>query len=73
MMRLLILLIKRSEYDDDDVADRKVKVMMMMLLRLLIERSKYDDDDDVVREVKILKKLWLIKTVRVLLLLKNED
>ena len=46
---------------------------MMMLLMLLIVRSEYDDDDDVVRKVKMLKKLLQIKTVRVLVLLKNED
>ena len=48
-------------------------MLMMMLLMLLIVRSEFDDDDDAVREVKILKKLFLIKTVRVLLLLKTED
>ena len=37
MMMLLMLLIERSEYDDDDVANRKVKEMNMMLL---IETSK---------------------------------
>ena len=36
---MMMILIERSEYDDDDVAvDRKVKVLMMMLL---IERSKF--------------------------------
>ena len=68
MMMLLILLIVRSDYVEDVVANRKVKVLMMMLLILLIERSEYD----VVQKVKMLKKLLLIKTVRVLLLLKTE-
>ena len=39
---IMMMLIERSEYDDDDVADRKVKLVMMMLL---IGRSEYDDDD----------------------------
>ena len=35
----MMIMIDRSEYDDDDVAaDRKGKVLMMILL---IERSKY--------------------------------
>ena len=33
----MMLLFERSEYDDDDVADRKFKELMMMLL---IESSK---------------------------------
>ena len=33
----MMSLIERLEYDDDDVANRKVKVLKMMLL---IERSK---------------------------------
>ena len=44
-MLIMMLLIERSEYDDDDVADvadRKVKVLIMMLL---IEISKCDADD----------------------------
>ena len=36
---VMMIMIDRSEYDDDDVAaDRKGKVLMMILL---IERSKY--------------------------------
>ena len=47
---MMMFLIKRSEYDDDVVADRKAKVLKMMLLiekvkvlkmMLLIERSKF--------------------------------
>ena len=34
---MMMFLIKRSEYDDDDVVDRKIKVLKMLLL---IERSK---------------------------------
>ena len=34
---MMMLLIEGLEYDDDDVADRKVKVLKMLLL---IERSK---------------------------------
>ena len=37
MMMFLMLLIEISEYDDDDVVDRKVKVLKMLLL---IESSK---------------------------------
>ena len=37
MMMLLMLHIEGSEYDDDDVDDRKVKVLKMFLL---IESSK---------------------------------
>ena len=37
MMMLLMLLIERPEYVEDDVANRKVKVLKMLLL---IERSK---------------------------------
>ena len=36
-MMMMMSLIKRSEYDDDVVADLKIKVLKMMLL---IERSK---------------------------------
>ena len=83
-MMMMLLLIKRPKcwrrccrsrgqsIEDVDV-DQKVKVMMVMLLMLLIVRSEYDDDDDAIREVQILKNLLLIKTVRVLLLLNNED
>ena len=44
-MMLLILLIVRSEYVEDVVANQKVKVLMMMLLILLIVKLEYDDDD----------------------------
>ena len=49
----MMLLIKISECDDDDVANRKIKSVMMMML--LIKRSEcgdyvslriVDDDDD---------------------------
>ena len=33
---MIMFMIERSEYDDDDVSDRKVKVLKM----LLIKRSK---------------------------------
>ena len=51
MMMLLMLLIEGSKYDDDDVADRKVKVLKMLLL---IERSKM-----LIEAVKV---LMLLKT-----------
>ena len=54
---MMMLFFKRSEYDDDDVVDRKVKVLKMMLL---IERSKC-------------QRLLLIEAVKVLMLLKTED
>ena len=38
---MMMLLFERLEYDYDDVADQKVKELMMMLL---IKRSECDDD-----------------------------
>ena len=35
-MMMMMFLIERLEYDDDDVSDRKIKVLKL----LLIERSK---------------------------------
>ena len=46
----MMLLIERSNCDDDDVVDRKFSVMMMMLL---IESLEYDDDDVVDRKLRI--------------------
>ena len=48
---MIMLLIERSEYDDDDVADRKVKVLMMMMF--LIERLECDDDDVLDRKIRV--------------------
>ena len=39
-MIIMMFLIERSEYDDDVVVDRKVKILKMLLKILLIERSK---------------------------------
>ena len=63
----MMFLIKRSEYDDDVVADQKAKVLKMMML---IERSKcwrwskgQSAEDDVVdQKVKVLKMMLLIKS-----------
>ena len=41
---MMMFLIKRSEFDDDDVA------MMMMFL---IERLECDDDDDIDQKIRI--------------------
>ena len=48
---MMMLLFERLEYDDDDVADQKVKVLKM----LLIERSKDVAD----RKVKVLNMLLI--------------
>ena len=56
----MMIMIDRSEYDDDDVAaDRKVKVLKMLVL---IESQSAEDVAD--RKVKVLKMLLLIKDSR---------
>ena len=48
----MMILIERSEYDDDDI-------LMMMMLMFLIERSEYDDDVVADRKVKVQKMLLI--------------
>ena len=47
----MMILIERSEYDDDDV----------FMIMFLIERSEYDDDVVADRKAKVLKKMLLIE------------
>ena len=68
----MMLLIESSEYDDDDVTDRKVQSMMMMML--MIESSEYDDDIvDRKKNQSVDDDNDVNRAVKVLLLLKFED
>ena len=56
---MMMYLIERSEYYDDDVvADRKVKVLKMLLKMLLIEKGQ-SAEDVADRKVKVLKMLLI--------------
>ena len=75
---MMMLLIERSEYDDDDVL---IVISEYDDDDVLIERSEYDDDDVADRKVKVLKivadrsgqRLLLIEAIKVLMLLKTKD
>ena len=43
------------------------------MMMFLIERSEYDDDVVADRKAKVLKKMLLIETVKVLMMLKTKD